>query len=242
MKRFLPLIFLCTLSCSGFIPKKKVKIGIDSSFTESPVGTKQADVYAFTNELLEIIFFDTRYEIVYRDLSWDSMIFELDNHTSDLIVSSIPELFESEKAYSFSAMFLSLGDIFVTRKNMPEANFNDFSGKIIAIQESAPLSSFEPYPKINITYYQSIPEALKELASYKIDGALIPYISLASFLSEQYRYLLKFSNNKYTDTGLHLLSLKNAQQDVIKTFNRRLANLIEDGTFEKLLIKWRLIL
>ncbi|MCH9623855.1 MAG: Arginine-binding extracellular protein ArtP [Chlamydiia bacterium] len=216
---------------------------MDPSFMNSPVGNKQADVYAFTNELLEMVFKETRYEIVYKDASWDDMLFGLKEHTADLIISSMPTSYEAEKDFSFSAMFLSLGDIFVTRKNISAANFGDFNGKIIAIQEHAPLlSTFQSYPNVNITYYQSTPQALEEIASSKIDGALIPYISLASFLSEEYRYLLKFSNNKYTNTGLRLVSLKEMQQQVIRTFNTRLATLIEDGSLEKLLIKWNLVL
>lgn len=225
------------------MPKKKIKIGIDPTFALSPVGNKQAEVYAFVNELLENIFIDTRYEVTYKELSFDNMLLGLNDHSSDIIISSMAPLYEAEKLYSFSAMFLSLGDIFVTRKNMPGGNFSAYSGKIIAIQEDTQLlSAFKPYPNVTITYYQTIPEALEEIASSKIDGALIPYISLSSFLSQEYRYLLKFSNNKFTNTGLRLLSLKDSQKDVIKTFNKHLAILLEDGTLENLLIKWGLTL
>lgn len=240
---FLVLTLSVLSSCAKIIPSKKIKIGVDPTFFSSPVGNKQGLVYAFSMELFEEIFKPTRYDIIYQELSFDNTLQSLDELTSDLVISSIPILFETKLLYNFSSTFLSLGDIFVSRKNETSANFKNYGGKIIAVSNNPEIISlFANYPTVKLTYYTFIPQVLENITNYSVDGAIIPYISLSSHLSPEYRRLLNIQTNKLTNTGLRLLSLKNKNNSIIKTFNKRLAILIDNGTFEKLLIKWNLTL
>lgn len=241
MRKVLLLPLFCLYSCSTIIPQKKISIGIDPTFIQSPVGHKSALVNAFTNELLELIFKNTRFEITYQALSFDNMILGLEDQSSDLIISSMDMGFLEKKDFSFSNVFLPLGDLFVTRKNMQATTFADFSGKVIALPTGSNLLSlFAPYCTVKINYYDQIPQVLENLVSGRVDGAMIPALSLSASLAEEYRLLLKVSKNEYSNKGLRLISLKDAHSSVIKTFNKRLSTLQDDGTLHKLLQKWSL--
>ncbi len=247
LKKIFLIISLSLLTvfpaCSTIIPKKQLRIGIDPTFLSSPVGTKQGLVYAFTIELFEEIFKNSRYIPTYKELSYDNSLESLSGNITDLIISSLSEDIITDNTYDFSSMFLSLGDVLVTRADEPLANFKDLNGKIIAIQQWPNLISlFKNYPEVNLTYYTLIPEILENISNYTVDGAIIPYLSLTCHLSMEYKHLLKVNPNKLTDIGLRLLTLSGKNDGVIKTFNKQLGLLIQNGTFEMLLEKWNLVL
>ncbi len=243
IKKPLLLLFLLLGACSSWVPKREISIGIDPSFTMSPVGNKQGQVNAFTNELLEEIFKDTRFNIKYVQLSYDNLVDHVDSCGVDFIVSSLPQTLENRDTFNYTSMFLSLGEVFVTRHGASTLDYRNFTGKLIAIEnQPSLLTLFSNYPMINLTYYNHIPQALEDIVTMKTDGALIPYISLSSHLSPEYRRLLKVNPSKLTSRGLYLLSLNDRCNLVKHTFNKRLAKLIDEGVYEKLLEKWDLVL
>lgn len=242
IKKLSFIVLILFVSCSKIIPNRKVRIGVDPTFFSSPVGNKQGVVYAFSMELLSEVFDPTRYDIIYKELSFDNTLDSLNDGDSDLVISSLPIIYETSKLYTFSSTFLSLGDVFVTRKN-EKADFSFYNGKIIAIRNNPEIVSlFANYPEVTLSYYSFIPAALEMIAGYTIDAAIIPYISLSSHLSSEYRNLLNIQTNRLTDKGLRLISVKNKNKGIIRTFNKRLASLIDNGSFENLLIKWNLTL
>jgi ABC-type amino acid transport substrate-binding protein len=230
-------------SCSSWVPKKVVTIGIDPAFFSSPVGNKQGLVYAYVVELFEEIFTKTRYKVQFVELSFDNLLENVDDGSVDCIITSLLPSITTQKYYNFSDMFISLGDVFVTRSDMP-FNLKKFSGKIIAVQQHPNIIPlFADYPAVNLTYYSQIPETLVKITNYSVDGALVPYLSLASTLSTEYKYFLKVDTSKfYTDTGLRLLTLKNSRRyrTLIPSFNKHLKTLSSHR--DQLLSKWNLTL
>ena len=242
-KKLSVLLLILFAACSTWTPKRVISIGIDPTFVMSPIGNKQASVYAFTNELLEVIFQNTPFNIRYVTLSYDNMVDHVDNCKVDFIVSSLSQTLENREQFNYTSMFLSLGDVFVTRLGASSLDYRNFTGKLIAIEdEPFLLTLFSGYPMINLTYYNYIPQALEDIVTMKIDGAIIPYILLSSHLSPEYRSLLKINPTKLTSRGLYLLSLNDRCNVVKQTFNKKLARLIDTGAYEKLLEKWGLIL
>jgi polar amino acid transport system substrate-binding protein len=240
---FILLPFLLAFaSCSKIIPNKKIKIGLDPTFFSSPVGNKGALVYAFTIDLLSEVFKNTNFDVFYQELNFDNTIDSLKENQSDLIISPLAIRYETLQLYHFSNSFLSFADIFISRKEEKE-DFSFYKGKIIAIPENPEiLSLFANYPEITLAYYSFIPSVLEMIANYTVDGAIVPSILLSSHLSSEYRRLLNIGSKNLTDRGLRLLLLKNKNKGVINIFNKRLAHLIEDGTYQKLLNKWTLSL
>jgi ABC-type amino acid transport substrate-binding protein len=233
-------IFILFASCSSIIPSKKVTIGIDPNFFSSPIGNKQALVYPFTVELISEIFKPTKFNILFQELAFDNLVDNLNESKSDLIVSSLPIRYETLNLYNFSNILLPLGDIFVSRKK-ESLDFAFYGGKIIAIENKAEIVSlFANYTDITLTYYSYIPEVLEMIINYTVDGAVIPALLLFSHLSEEHRRLLNTGTTQLTSTGLKLTSLKNKNSGIINIFNKRLAVLKNDGTYQKLLNKWNL--
>ncbi|MCH9811237.1 transporter substrate-binding domain-containing protein [bacterium] len=244
MRQVLIISLLLLSSCSQItLPSKQVRIGIDADFIEAPVGHKSAAVNAFTNELLEVIFKPTRYQIIYIPLSFDNMEQNLETKNTALIVSSKEMLYLAKKEFSFSSMFLSLGDVFITRRTMQVTSFSDFEGKIISLPTRSELIPyFAPFKDLQLNFYTSIPQTLENLVSGRADGAMIPYLELSSNFGVEYQRLLKVSKERYTDRGLRLLSLKGKNMAVLRTFNKRLAAMKDDGSYDALLKKWNLTL
>ena len=240
IRKLLLLVFALLFSCSSMIPSKKVKIGIDPTFFSSPVGHKHALVYAFTIELLSEIFKPTKFNIIFGELNFDNTLDSLNENKSDLIISSLPVRYETCKLYNFSNTLLCLGDVFVSRKS-ESLDFSSYRGKIIAIESNPEIVAlFANYSDITLSYYSYIPEVLEMIANYTVDGAIIPALSLSSHLSIEHRRLLNIGTKQLTETGLKLLSLKNKNSGIINIFNKRLALLIKNGRYQKLLKKWNL--
>lgn len=244
-KSILFLLFtnlLLVISCSRFSPPKTITIGIDTAFFGSQVGNKGALVHAFLLDLFEETLNKDGYRIKYQEISFGADLDCLKDQTCDFIVSSLGSDFRTNELYSFSDKALPLGEVFVTRKDMP-TTFKGYGGKIIALPYNNNLVRlFSKHPNVTLTHYLLIPQALNDIVIFLIDGALIPYLSLSSHLSLQMRPYLNISSIIYSDTALRLVSLKDKHRSTQKTFNKGLSSIKNDGTYQKLLEKWNLTL
>ena len=239
IKIFLSSI-LFTCSCSNILPYKTVRIGIDPEFISCMIGNRQDLVHGYTVELFENIFSRSRYFIEYQNVSIINMSTRLSNDRVDLIVSCMPIDFLSLNNFEFSSPFLKLSDVFVTRKNSPK-NIKGFKGKIIAINQNGNLLKlFSLYPDVMTTFYTSIGSVLQDIATFKVDGAIVPYLETLSYLSPSYKKELSIHDLDVTTNGLRAIAIKKKNIPIIRHINKRLLKMKKNGEIEKLQKKWSL--
>lgn len=241
MKRIATFLVLALLLVSCAAKGKTYRIGIDPSYYPAQLGGKEANIYAFSNELLraisheEGVFFET------VTMAWDNLIYGLKQKHYEGMLSSMMPRATLKKTYAFSDPFMSTGPVLVVRKGMKVSSVNHLKGKEVGVSSlSNEALLIEKYPGVNVHYYTSIPEALEEIVADQIDGILIDYLPASSYIRNLYFGQVTVATPPLNDSGLRLISLAGDDQELIKVFNRGLEKLRDNGTYEKLLKKWEL--
>jgi polar amino acid transport system substrate-binding protein len=240
--------YLCTLfvlllcgSCSNIASEKIYRIGVDTSWYPLDLMGKEAAVFAFSNDLLNAIAEKEGLLVQLDTVSWDSLLYYVNQQKDDGALVSILPVLQYDDLYSFSDPYLMTGPVLVVRVDSTATSLADLSGKEIGVLSGSPIALLaEKDPTVIVRYIDKYPEALNQLALGRVDGVVIPFLLADSYIKNIYQDTLKISSKPLTDEGLRLITLKDMNQELMEAFNKGLATFQEDGTYEKLLRKWKL--
>lgn len=243
LKRFLIFLlssaFFLLGSCSGSSNGPSFEIGVDPSWYPIDLMGKEANVYAFSNDLLQEIARVKKIQISRINMNWDNLFLNLEKNKYQGILSSLYPYLFNKKHYDFSEIYLAIGPVLILSVSSSANSFKMLRGKEIAVLRGSNNDLIlEKYPDTLIRTYDSIPKALNDIVSGTIDGALIDVLIAESYIHDLYQGQLKIATAPLTNEGLRLVTLRGQQEELIRLFNEGLDELKKDGSYDKLLSKW----
>jgi polar amino acid transport system substrate-binding protein len=171
---------------------------------------------------------------------------ELNNQTIDLIWNGYTVNDERVKKVAFSKPYMKNMQVLVTMKSADITSFSAMKGKILGAQNgSSGLDVLNGQPKILKQYIQGEPvlyegfnEALMDLRVGRIQGLLIDRVYADYYLSkdgdkEKYRIL-----SGDFETEDFAVGARKQDRQLVNKINEALKELVQNGTFEKISIKW----
>ncbi len=240
-KRLIVLLFAALALTSCGTKGETYRVGVDSSWFPLNLMGKEANVYAFTDELLRAISHEEDVFFERVAVSWDSLILGLKEERYEGMLSSISPRLYMKEIYEFSDLFLHTGPVLIVRSDVKMRSLGKMKGKEVAVDSlKTEVLLLEHYPGVIVHYYDSIPEGLDEVISEQFDAILVDYLPASSYIRDLYYGKVKIASPPLSDQGLRLLTLSGEQSDLIKLFNRGLDKLKDDGTYDMLLKKWEL--
>lgn len=240
-KNFFFLFFFLLTSCGSF-SEKPYRIGIDPYWYPINFSSKEGDVNAFINELLQMIAYSEGVVFERVQANWDSIYSELERGQYQGIISSLsPNTFKRE-LFSFSDPILMTGPVLVMRQDESQTSLADFSGRTILILDgSSDIQILQQYPEIIVRTTTSIPMALNQVSEEAANGALVASVFAKSFVNDQYADTLKIQGEPLTNNGLRLITMRDEAQDrkLLKIFSNGLKKL-QGKKLDALKEKWGL--
>jgi len=240
----LPLLCLMVFALSGCSKnsKKVYRIGVDPTFFPMDFMGKQAQVFAFSNELLQEIgeIEGVTFERVNRN--WDNLIEGLREEGYDGMLSSVRPFVFNKKKYSFSKLYLPNGPVLVVKKGSSITSLKDMNGKTLGVIPGSDAAGIiDTYPKIDQVPYQSISQVLNDIQNERVSGALASYIPAISYVEDIYSNLT-IKMPPINDVGLRMITLFERDSELIELFDRGLSKLMSSKKYEELTLKWSLAL
>ncbi len=215
------------------------QIGIDQTFFPLNLASEGINVFAFSSELLEEISKIQNTKLRKSNFSWDNLVESLYLKKTDGIFSSAPPNLINNTKFSFSAPFLKTGPVLIVPIQAEKVSLKDLFGSTIAMgKTNDELDLMKSYPNIEFVFYDSFIEALEGVVSGKYAACLIPILPAHSYLKDLFHNSLMISSDVLTPGALRLMTLKDAEENLIKTFNEGLAKLQKNGTYDALISKW----
>lgn len=240
-KRLLVLLFAVLSLTSCGTKGKTYQIGIDASWYPLYLMGKEANIHAFTDELLRGISHEEDVFFERVNKSWDNLITGLKEDRYEGILSSMTPRVSLETTYDFSEVFLHTGPVLVVRADTKISSMGQMKGKAMGVDSMQNETLLlDIYPEVLVHYYHSITEGLDEVISGEIDGALINILPASSYIRDLYHGQVKIASPPLNDVGLRLVTLHGQNKDLATVFNRGLSKLRDNGVYDKLLKKWDL--
>ncbi len=238
MKGIILSVFLFLASCGIQSNNGTYNIGIDPTWYPLEVEQKQAQVMAFSNEILQEIAKIEKLELKITKMSWDNLEDGLMKKQYDAILSSKQPYIFYEKLFGFSDPYLMTGPVLLI---LTSSTFQGMQGKEIGvIAGSSDIALLEKTPGIILRTYETPPQMLNAVASGNIDGAVIQVLMAESYTQDLYQGKLKIVTSPLDDEGIRMITLYNKNNDLINYFNDGLNQLKQNGKYLKLLQKWNL--
>ncbi len=242
LRPFAYLVFFALLAaCGGDYRNGSYTIAFDPAWFGIDLMGQQNNLSGFSRDLLREISKKEKIKLSLSTVSWDVLVPNLKSNQYPAILSSIYPYLFNRTFYDFSNVYLLTGPVLVLPVDSSFKSIAQLDGKEIAIlPDSSGATYLEKNPSILIRNYDSIPDALNDVAAGTIDGAVVDILEASAYCKNIYNGKLKVATAPLNDEGIRLLTLDRGAPDLIKAFNRGLEELKKNGTYQTLLDKWSL--
>lgn len=223
----------------GTFTKSPYRIAVDPSWYPLDLMGKEANVYAFSSDILKAISKKEGIPLERVNVSWDSTLEGLQKELYDGVLSPLPPYNFNEAQYDFSSIYLPTGYVLVIPERAKSKDLKKMKDAEIAVQKDSEAERIlDQYPASVPRFYVSPAVALDKLSKGEYKGVIMNVIPAVSFVEDIYADRLKVSGDPLNDAGLRLISAKGKKEELIDHFNRGLEKIKKDGTYDKLLTKW----
>lgn len=230
--------FLLITGCNS-APKGPFTIGVDPSWYPLQTQNKEANILAFSSELLNAVMTPTAASMV--QTNWDTLLQGLKQGAYQGVFSSLYPYNFHKELYDFSELYLPTGPVFLVPSHSSLQKLTDCKGKQIGVLAgSSSLLLLETYPEIYIRTYSQASSLINDLLSGQIDGGLLPILIAESFTGGTFSTQIRIVSPPLNQEGLRLITLKGKQDILLKKFNQGLETLHKKGEYRSLLNKWSL--
>jgi len=244
ISRFIPLLGLFCLLLAGCGKKQSgydYKVAFDPAWHSLEMPGRENSLTAFTAELIEAIGAVENLKIGVYQRSWSNLMLGLQENDYEAVCTPMQPYIFYEKLYIFSEIYLPTGPILVVGASATWNSLSQLAGREVGIVRGTPYALIlEKYPDVLQRTYNSAPAALEDLKQGIIDAMLLDILTAEAYMHDLYQGELKISSTPLTQEGVRLVGLTGKSEVLIRRFNKGLARLKSNGTYNKIAKKWNL--
>ncbi len=223
--------------------KKVLVVGLAPFYAPfESTNEKTKEIEGFDVDLMNAIVAKMGVKAEYKAAEWQALLGGLEKGDHDVIFSAMSKKEAAEGNVEFSDTYYNLDDIIITAKGNPEniQGKSDLKGKVVGVQlgsGSEPLAD-EIKGEVGIQEvkkYKLTQDAMNDLKAGRIDAVIAGY----TFAVEQTRKDPSFVVLSEPLASAELVGVfKKGSTTLVEEFNRALAEVKSDGTYDQLVEKW----
>lgn len=202
------------------------------------VDEETKDIIGFDIDLMDAIAEKAGLDIVYQNVSWDPLLAGMADCQYDMAISAMTITAERAEQFSFSDPYINAGQIVAVQiDNETITGPADLSGMTVGAQIGTTGSmEIEAIPDTTLKVYDTYELAFLDLVNGQIDAVVADYPLAVSFVN-QYSDSLKVVGEVFTEENYGVAFCK-GNDELIAQVNTALAELIDEGFIEELVIEW----
>jgi polar amino acid transport system substrate-binding protein len=236
---FLALI-LFIRGCGNSIPSHTYKIARDPTLYPLNVMGKERNILAFFDDLILEIALKEKFQVALLSMGPNSLESSVERGEYDAMLSSLQPTSLRKERLLFSDPIFYTGPVLIVPEHSKAKSIADMKGKRVGIQtNSVIIFNILDYPAV-VTPFQSRTAALEALAKGDLDGLVMELVAAYSYTESLYLGVLKVIGEPLTDDALRLVGNRSTAVKLIEHFNEGLKDLMMDGQYEGLLLRWGL--
>lgn len=241
MRKLLLLFCIAFLSSCGSSKNTTYVVGIDPYWYPQQLMGLEDNLLAFSIELLVEISKKEKLPIATVRKNWDNLVEDLQKKQYDAILSSMRPYTFFEKTFSFSDLYIQTGPVIVVPLASKITRLGDLQAKEVGVVSgSSSTVLLQKIPGLILQNFPTITLTLNAVRNQEVQAGSIPVLIAQRFVTDLYFDALRITTPPLDDEGLRLITLHKASPHLMTRFNRGLAKLKKDGTYNRLRTKWGL--
>ena len=238
MKRVLFCCFICLFLISGCSFKDDSKLVLVTEAGFAPYEFYQnGKIVGVDIDIAKEIAKELGKELVVKDVSFDFLINEVKSGKADFAAAGISITDERKKQVDFTDEYTVSNQVVVVKKDSSITSFDEISNKKIAVQLGtvADLYVSDNYPDATLIQHKKYLSAVEDIKAGKADCLIMDELPAKEIVKAN-------SGLKIMDGVLfqdrYGMIVKKGNDKLRKQINKVLKRLIDDGTIEKLVLKY----
>lgn len=248
MMKKLPVIILTMIlvvaSASVVWGAEVLKVATEAGFMPFEfVDEKTGELLGFDMELIRAIAAELGMEIKIDNISWDGLIPALLNNNYDVAIAGITITEERTQSVNFSTPYFESVLTIVTKNNATDiTSLDDLKGKIAAVQIST-TGDFEATDLAiegglkGISRFDTVTDAMQAVIIGAADIVIVDLPVAQAYLEANPNAPLKHVG-PVADNEFYGIALNKKNTELLEKINGALAQLHENGTYDKIYQNW----
>ncbi|NMA60478.1 MAG: basic amino acid ABC transporter substrate-binding protein [Firmicutes bacterium] len=244
----LPVIILTMIlivtSASVVWGAEVLKVATEAGFMPFEfVDEKTGELLGFDMELIKAIAAELGMEIKIDNISWDGLIPALLNNNYDVAIAGITITEERTQSVNFSTPYFESVLTIVTKNNAADiTSLDDLKGKIAAVQIST-TGDFEATDLAiegglkGISRFDTVTDAMQAVIIGAADVVIVDLPVAQAYLEANPNAPLKHVG-PVADNEFYGIALNKKNTELLEKINGALAQLHENGTYDKIYQNW----
>ena len=176
-------------------------------------------------------------ELVVKDVSFDFLINEVKSGKADFAAAGISITDERKKQVDFTDEYTVSNQVVVVKKDSPITSFDEISNKKIAVQLGtvADLYVSDNYPDATLVQHKKYLSAVEDIKAGKADCLIMDELPAKEIVEANTE--LKIMDGVLFQDRYGMI-VKKGNDKLRKQINKVLKRLVEDGTIDKLVLKY----
>jgi polar amino acid transport system substrate-binding protein len=224
-------------SCSQ--KSEALTVATDAAFPPfEMVDEETKDIIGFDIDLMNAIAEKAGLEIEYKNVAWDPLLAGMAECQYDMAISAMTITAKRAEQFSFSDPYINAGQIVAVQVGNDTINGpDDLVGKTVGAQIGTTGSlEIEAIADTTLKVYDTYELAFLDLVNGQVDAVVADYPLAVSFVNK-YSDTLKVVGQVFTDENFGVAFCKD-NNELIAKVNAALAELIDEGFIEELVVEW----
>lgn len=238
MKRVLFCCFICLFLVSGCSFKDDSKLILVTEAGFAPYEFYQnGEIVGVDIDIAKEIAKELGKELVVKDVSFDFLINEVKSGKADFAAAGISITDERKKQVDFTDEYTVSNQVVVVKKDSPITSFDEISNKKIAVQLGtvADLYVSDNYPDATLVQHKKYLSAVEDIKAGKADCLIMDELPAKEIVEANTE--LKIMDGVLFQDRYGMI-VKKGNDKLRKQINKVLKRLVEDGTIDKLVLKY----
>ena len=238
MKRVLFCCFICLFLVSGCSFKDDNKLILVTEAGFAPYEFYQnGEIVGVDIDIAKEIAKELGKELVVKDVSFDFLINEVKSGKADFAAAGISITDERKKQVDFTDEYTVSNQVVVVKKDSPITSFDEISNKKIAVQLGtvADLYVSDNYPDATLVQHKKYLSAVEDIKAGKADCLIMDELPAKEIVEANTE--LKIMDGVLFQDRYGMI-VKKGNDKLRKQINKVLKRLVEDGTIDKLVLKY----
>lgn len=216
----------------------KLIVGTEGTYPPFTFHDESGKLTGFDVEIAQEVGKRLGVEVEFLETQWDAIFAGLDAGRFDMVANQVGINDERKESYVFSDPYITSNAVLVVGKNNNEIkSFEDLDGKLSAQSLTSNYAETAKSFGAELEGVEGFNQAIELLNSGRVDATVNDNLTVLDFLKQRPDAKIKVVDEA-DDAAQSALLFRKDSGAIVDEVNKALADMIEDGTYDKISDKW----